>query len=192
MLKKIVAIIALLAPLAAAGASVEELNVAFRDGAYRAQMVAQLEASPRQVRRMLTDFDNLERINASVKESEVVAPNSRETSVRVRTRVRNCLAIFCQELTRVEAVKVSRYTIRSRIIPEKSDFEEGKSLWLITPSAGGTRLEVRLHMVPESELPTFAANLMARDLEDKLRQTLARIEQQGSPADPERSGSRAF
>ena len=170
----LIAIVCLFLPTVAAAVSLEQMDVSVQDGTVRATMIAHLQAEPAQVRSALTSFERLEQLNPSIQSSEVVARQGE--SMRVRTKVRQCLGIFCREMTRTEAVRVGKHTIRARMVPDASDFRSGRTLWLITASDGGTRLEVRIQLTPEDPPPGLLNGALAENMREQLRDTLDRLE----------------
>lgn len=170
----LITILLLLLPTVATAVSMERMDVTVRDDTVRATMVAHLQAEPEQVRTALTSFEQLDRIDPRIQDAEVLARNGR--NVRVRTEVRQCLGIFCRELTRVEALHIGDKSIRARIRPEASDFRSGRTLWLITAANGGTRLEVRIRLTPEESVPGLLNAALAENMREQLRGTLDRLE----------------
>ena len=92
---------------------------------------------------------------AIYKESGYLPPDSDGTPL-VYTRVEGCLLLFCRSMRRVERLEVvTAEYIRSRVLPERSDFKYAMSEWSIEPESGGTKVTYRMEMEPDFWLPPF-------------------------------------
>ncbi len=181
-------LIVLFLPLAAGAVTVEKLDVTFVNDSYHADMVAHLRAPPEKVHEALTDFDGLAKLNPRILDSEVVTRDVANGDIQVRTRVRVCVAFFCRNVTRVETLTIGKHRIHARIVPEASDFRDGQTVWLITPERGGTRLEVHIRMTPDEGIPGLVKDILADNLCQQLRRTLARLEATETVPDPPDAG----
>jgi len=64
--------------------------------------------------------------------------------------------LYCRSMSRVERLEVvTPQFIRSRTVPERSDFKYSLSEWTFEPEDGGTRLTYRMEMEPSFWLPPF-------------------------------------
>lgn len=164
----------------AAGAEIHRLEVLERDGGFRVELAFRVNTRADRVLRALTDYPNLERLHPGIVESEVLRRDAGE-AVRVRTVVRGCVAFFCRELERVqEVVAQGGFAIRTRIIPEKSDFRRGNSEWEISPVRGGTQVRLRSYMVPGVQVPPLLGPWAIRhSLKNSLRGLVQRLEELG-------------
>jgi hypothetical protein len=106
---------------------------------------------------VLLDFDGdrYQRISEIYKESSYLPPDSDGTPL-VYTRVEGCLMRFCRSMRRVERLEVvTPQFIRSRTVPERSDFKYSMSEWTFAPEDGGTRVTYKMEMEPNFWLPPF-------------------------------------
>jgi hypothetical protein len=125
----------------------------------RYQVVADtyLDASPAAIYKVLLDFDGdrYQRISEIYKESSYLPPDSDGTPL-VYTRVEGCLIGYCRSMRRVERLEiVTPEFIRSRTIPERSDFKYSLSEWTFTAEDNGTRVTYKMEMEPNFWLPPF-------------------------------------
>jgi hypothetical protein len=125
----------------------------------RYQVVADthLDASPEAIYKVLLDFDGdrYQRISEIYKESSYLPPDNDGTPL-VYTRVEGCLMRFCRSMRRVERLEVvTPQFIRSRAVPERSDFKYSLAEWTFVAEGGGTRLTYRMEMEPNFWLPPF-------------------------------------
>ena len=106
---------------------------------------------------VLLDFndDRYQRISEIYKESSYLPPDIDGTPL-VYTRVEGCLLRFCRSMSRVERLEVvTPQFIRSRAVPERSDFKYSLSEWSFVPEDGGTRVRYFMEMEPDFWLPPF-------------------------------------
>lgn len=116
-----------------------------------------LDASPEAIYKVLLDFDGdrYSKISDIYKESGYLPPDGDGTPL-VYTLVEGCLLGFCRNMRRVERLEVvTPRFIRSKAVPERSDFKYSLSEWSLEPEAGGTKVIYRMDMEPDFWLPPF-------------------------------------
>ena len=138
-------------------ATLRDVDVSREEERYRVIADTHLEASPEAVYKVLLDFDNdrYQRISEIYKESSYLPPDSDGTPL-VYTRVEGCLLGFCRSMRRVERLEVvTPRFIRSRTVPERSDFKYTLSEWTFAAEGDGTRVTYLMEMEPDFWLPPF-------------------------------------
>jgi len=138
-------------------ATLRDIAVSRDKDRYRVVADTHLAASPQAIRKVLLDFDadRYQRISEIYKESSYLPPDVDGTSL-VYTRVEGCLIGFCRSMSRVERLEVvTPELIRSRVVPERSDFKYSLAEWTFEPEDGGTRVTYRMEMEPNFWLPPF-------------------------------------
>lgn len=138
-------------------ATLRDVDVSREEERYRVVADTHLDASPEAVYKVLLDFDNdrYQRISEIYKESSYLPPDSDGTPL-VYTRVEGCLLGFCRSMRRVERLEVvTPEFIRSRTVPERSDFKYTLSEWTFEPEGDGTRVTYLMEMEPDFWLPPF-------------------------------------
>jgi hypothetical protein len=138
-------------------ATLHSVDVSREQERYRVVADTHLAAPPEAVYKVLLDFngDRYQRISDIYKESAYLPPDTDGTPL-VYTRVEGCLLRFCRSMSRVERLEVlTPQFIRSRTVPERSDFKYALSEWTFAAEGGGTRLTYRMEMEPSFWLPPF-------------------------------------
>jgi hypothetical protein len=138
-------------------ATLRTVDVSRREHRYRVVADTHLDASPEAIYKVLMDFDGdrYQRISEIYKESSYLPPDSDGTPL-VYTRVEGCLLRYCRSMSRVERLEVvTPQFIRSRTVPERSDFKYSLSEWTFQPENGGTRVTYMMEMEPNFWLPPF-------------------------------------
>jgi hypothetical protein len=154
-------------------ATLRNVDVSRRQERYRVVADTHLAASPEAIYKVLMDFDEdrYQRISDIYKESSYLPPDTDGTPL-VYTRVEGCLLRYCRSMSRVERLEVvTPQFIRSRTVPERSDFKYSMSEWTFEPEGDGTRLTYLMEMEPDFWLPPFVGPWF-------LKRTLVR----GAPA----------
>ena len=124
---------------------------------YRVVADTHLDASPAAIYRVLLDFDGdrYQRISEIYKESSYLPPDPDGTPL-VYTRVEGCLLWYCRSMRRVERLEVvTPELIRSRTVPERSDFKYTLSEWTFAAEGDGARVTYMMEMEPNFWLPPF-------------------------------------
>jgi len=167
------------APAAALGAEIRHLDVERQEDTYRVRFEAVVAVAPDRVFALLTDFERLDRLNPGVKVAQRLSSGSGAT--RVRTVIEGCVLFFCNRMERVEAVRTrGKRVIWARIVPSASDFRSGDSRWALAAVTGGTRIRLRLRVVPDFWVPPLIGPwILKRDLADNLRILVQRLERLG-------------
>ena len=138
-------------------ATLRNVDVSRRQERYRVVADTHLAASPEAIYKVLMDFDGdrYQRISEIYKESSYLPPDGDGTPL-VYTRVEGCLLLYCKSMRRVERLEVvTPKFIRSRTVPERSDFKYTLSEWTFEPEGDGTRVTYLMEMEPNFSLPPF-------------------------------------
>jgi hypothetical protein len=138
-------------------ATLRNVDVSRREDRYRVVADTHLAASPAAIYKVLLDFDGdrYQRISTIYKESSYLPPDLDGTPL-VYTRVEGCLLGYCRSMRRVERLEVvTPQFIRSRTVPERSDFKYSLSEWTFEPEGDGTRVTYMMEMEPNFWLPPF-------------------------------------
>lgn len=177
----------------ALAASLDNIDIT-RDGD-RFHLVADsyVEASPAAIRTVLLDFedDNYARISDAYLRSEYLEPDSDGTPI-VHTLVEGCVLLFCRTLNRVERLEIIEpLFVRSRVVPEQSDFNYAMSEWTLEPEAGGTRMTYRASVEPSFWFPPFVRpSILRRILMRSGEEAIERIEELALELDRAPAGTR--
>ncbi len=144
-------------PSAPQTATLREVDVSHSRGRFQIVADTHLDASPEAVHKVLLDFDGdrYQRISEIYKESSYLPPDPDGTPL-VYTRVEGCLLWYCRSMRRVERLEiVTPELIRSRTVPERSDFKYTLSEWTFAAEGDGTRVTYMMEMEPNFWLPPF-------------------------------------
>jgi hypothetical protein len=138
-------------------ATLRTVDVSRLEDRYRVVADTYLDAPPQAIYKVLLDFDGdrYQRISEIYKESSYLPPDIDGTPL-VYTRVEGCLLRYCRSMRRVERLEVvTPQFIRSRTVPERSDFKYALSEWTFAAEGLGTRVTYMMEMEPDFWLPPF-------------------------------------
>jgi hypothetical protein len=138
-------------------ATLRTVDVSRNRDRYRVVADTHLDATPEAIYTVLLDFDGdrYQRISEIYKESSYLPPDNDGTPL-VYTRVHGCLLWYCRSMRRVERLEVvTPKFIRSRTVPERSDFKYTLSEWTFAAEGTGTRVTYMMEMEPNFWLPPF-------------------------------------
>ena len=139
-----------------------EIEINEQGGVYQIKVVALIAASASYVRHVLTDYKHIYRLNPSIIESEVLEQDH-DGSVSVRTKVIGCAAYFCEELERVEKVRVlPSGDLHAEIIPELSQFKSGQTHWRIKPQGDYCEVTYLSDMEPDIYIPPVVGKFLIK------------------------------
>lgn len=156
---------------------ISELRVYENSGVYLIRMVAEIDAPAEYVHKVLTDYAHIYQLDPSITESQIM-PSPGNGAVRVRTRMLDCIFIFCVELDRVEDVYESpTYDLHTVIVPTLSNFSSGKSDWRIEGKKERCQVIYEAQMEPEfAIIPIIGPSFVKRKLRKKLIASLSKVE----------------
>ena len=183
-----------LAPSSQQARKPPEIDIIEQAGIYRIKIVAVIDAPASYVLHVLTDYHHIYRLNPSIIESEVVQQHD-DGSVNVRTRVVGCAAYFCDELDRVERVRIlPSGDLYAEIIPELSEFKSGKTHWHIKSLSEYSEVTYIADMEPDVFIPPLLGTyLIKQSIREEMQVSFANLEkiasilaeegyQEGSPS----------
>lgn len=149
--------------VAANAAQLVRLDVSQSSGVYEIRVEMEVDAPADDVRAVLTDYANLDRLNASITSSEVVDAG-RDDAVRVLTRMKNCVLFFCLSLQKVEDVtEDGQGRIMATIVPGSSSFRSGQASWEIR-SLGDRSLVIHYATLePDLWIPPWMGTAILKD-----------------------------
>lgn len=170
-------IILCLVALQADAVEIRELEVSEDGGVYQIKLVAVIDAPAEYVYTVLTDYVHLHRLHPSIIQSDIL-PAPGAGIVRVRTRIRDCILIFCMELDRVEDIsELPPYHVHATIVPSMCNFRSGKADWRIEDMRGRSKIIYETQMKPDlMVLPVIGPYLVKRKLRNETESSLGKIE----------------
>ena len=171
--------LALVAHTAFAETDPVSVEVSRHEGnAYHFQLQFTANGSSKRVLALLTDYNQLVRLNPLIKSSRVLPTDSLDID-RVEIITRGCMLFFCKTIRRVEDVTIANEQhIRSTIAPSLSDFKSGQTVWTFTPKGPQTLVNFRATMVPDFWLPPFIGPYtLKKQIRTQLKRTALKINQ---------------
>jgi len=162
----------LLSPLACS-----ELQVSVAKGVYSIDLAVQMHVPARYVYRVLTDYVHIYRLDPAITDSEIL-PSQEAGVVRVRTRIADCIGVFCIKIDRVEEVRESGHdTLQVTTIPTLGSFKSGHAVWKILGMEESTLVIYQAQMEPDFYIPPLIGSyLVTKKLRQSILVSLAKIE----------------
>ncbi len=140
-----------------------------RQGArFRIGMRLRVDAPPAAVFRALQDYAALSRYTPDVLSLHIVRTPT-PGRVLLFTTLHACVLFFCKTMFQEQIMTATADThggvLRSRLLPQGSDFQEGHGRWTVEPCPGhapSTCVSVRLEMVPKFWVPPLIGSWLIR------------------------------
>jgi hypothetical protein len=170
-------IVLCLAALEVDAVDITKLEISENGGVYHINLATVIDAPAEYVYRVLTDYVHIHRLHPSITQSDIL-PSPRAGVVRVRTRMLDCILIFCMALDRVEDIsEVPPYDLHTVIVPSLSNFLSGKADWRIEAMGDRSQLTYEAQMEPNFPvIPVIGPYFVKQKLRDELESSLTRIE----------------
>ncbi|WP_299697383.1 SRPBCC family protein [Hydrocarboniphaga sp.] len=176
-------LVAMLLPAAAQAVVVDSLQVTQDGDRYRVAMKVQLDASADAAYAVFADYQNLPRINAAVKQAQILPETTSPEVSRLYTQLRMCFSFFCKTLDQVQDMRRMPETpggrLSAKVISERSDLLYGQADWRLSDGKTATQslLEFNAELEPKFWIPPLIGPwIMQRKLRQEAIQTSEGIE----------------
>ncbi|GMQ89123.1 MAG: hypothetical protein BMS9Abin09_0577 [Gammaproteobacteria bacterium] len=178
ILKLPVLLAGLLCSATAFGGEVYVAAVSHQSGSYLIEVDTLVQMDEPQVRSLLTDYNNLGRVNPAIEISEVLLTRG-PGDYRVRTVTEACIWFYCMRVHQVQDVIESQDgTVTALVVPEQSDFRYGYARLNLWQEAEGTRILIRSEVEPDFWIPPLIGPwLIKRKLLSETLETVDNLEQ---------------
>lgn len=135
------------------GLDLVQVTVDVDDGQYRVQGRSRIRATPEFVYATLMDFDNFHKLADGIAETYFLPPTP-SGEQRAYSRFESCVLFFCKTVEKVEAIDGRAFdSVRTRAIPELSDFVFNESHWMIEAVGDVTLLHFTAEFEPDFWIP---------------------------------------
>ncbi len=149
-----------------------------QSGVYLVEVDALVNVPEPRVRELLTDYNDLGKINPAIEVSEII--KTREPGdYRVRTVTEACVRFYCKRIHQVQdVIEASDGSVTAIVIPELSDFRSGYARLNLWQEPGGTRVLIRSEVEPDFWIPPLIGPwLIKRKLRSEALETVHNLEQ---------------
>jgi hypothetical protein len=166
-----------LAAAAAAGADLRAISVEYENDRYHLRSEVWFAAPTEDLYRVLTDFDDYERISSAFVEAYDLPPDE-QGRPRFYTRMEGCMLFFCRSLERRGYLLLEpRKEIVAVTNPAESDFKFCRERWRFEEDGEGTLLFYDFEMEPDFWVPPVIGPwIIKRTLEVDGLDAIGRIE----------------
>lgn len=164
---------------AAGAAQVDRVEVERKGGRFHVEMHTRLSVPPQAAYATFSRFEDLPRINPSVRRASIIGHNGEAT--RVESRLKVCLAFFCPKFRMTQdmlgGAEGEAFTLAATVVPELSDYRYGVGTWTFAPCEDGTCLSFVAELEPKFWIPPLIGTwLMRRELRAQAKATSEGIE----------------
>lgn len=157
---------------------IQAVSVSHKDGVYTLDLDIIVTSRFEPVYELVTDYDRLKRISEVLVETSLLSEADAEIKRR-RLVTRICILFFCFKAKMVEDVWEEETGIITKIIPEQSDYEYGKTEWHINVvDDEHSRIHLFSELKPDFWIPPFIGPfLMKQKMMSEAKKTINRIEE---------------
>lgn len=178
MLKTSIAVAALAAAWSqnAFAVEIERVSVVRKGPVYTSDATFVIDLPRDQVFLAFTAFQELATLNPAVTESRT--ETNQDDGLRVTTRIRDCIALFCKSVTLVEDVMLrGERSVHSIVVPGLSDFASGETNWEFRSIGSKTHVRYRSEMQPNFWLPPLlGSRALRKGLRRQIETTAGNLE----------------
>ena len=134
-------------------AEIVTVQVERRDSMYRLTLHARLQASTRDIEKIITDYAHLMEINPYLRENRIEERDG-ENGTLVHLVTESCVLIFCHALRHDQRFQPMRDGVLvAEIVPGVSDFKSGRLIWTVKPDGAGSELVMESEVDPDFIVP---------------------------------------
>lgn len=146
-------------------------KVDHQDKRYFMEIEALINADSIIVKRLLTDYNHLKRLNDIIKQSYIVYSLD-DVSHRVYLNAESCITFFCKSITQVQDIEeLPGNVLVATVVPAKSDFDYAHARWKIRAEGARTRIFFNTDLRPSFWVPPLIGPPL---IESKLREEALR------------------
>ncbi len=148
-----------------------------QSGVYLVEVDALVNVPEPRVRQLLTDYNDLGRINPAIEVSEIL--RTREPGdYQVRTVTEACVWFYCKRVHQVQdVIEADDGSVTAIVIPELSDFRNGYARLNLWQEPAGTRVLIRSEVEPDFWIPPLIGPwLIKRKLRSEALETVHNLE----------------
>jgi hypothetical protein len=143
---------------------------------YYVSLEIQIDGPPDKVMKKLVDYEKMEELNSSIKESTVLLKHDGHDA-RVRQVLNTCFLFVCAEKVLVQDYITWPNALEATMVPEQSNFKDGWSHWRVVPKNGGSRVFFEGSLTPDFLIPPlFGAIIFKVKIEQEAIKTYKAIE----------------
>lgn len=144
---------------------------------YEIRVEMEVDAPAENVRAILTDYANLDRLNASITTSKILGTEHNGT-VRVLTRMENCILFFCVNVQKVEdGTEDEQGRILVAIVPDSSDFRSGHASWEVRSKGNRSHVIHYAKVEPDILIPPLMGTAAVKNtLRREIRESLENLD----------------
>ena len=166
---------------AAYAGEVLSYHVDYIDNEYHLDISMLINASPKKVWHLLTNYKNLSQLSHAIHKSDVIKTDNKTTRIKVISK--GCLLVFCRTLTQVQDASeliIGKQNKRYLMINEvegQSDFKSGYTLWQIVPKKNMTHVAISARLNPDFWIPPLLGPwLFQKKLVEQTTQLIINLE----------------
>ena len=173
----LLAVAALLSAPLADAFNIEHSEARYVDKHFRYELVVTLDAPIERVHEVLLNYADYPSLNHRILSSKVLERPAPDT-VTLETTVEVCFGWFCRDVTRVENVQETKYTLLAVADPARSDVKFSETRSELSPGLhGATRVKYETNVVPGFWVPPIGGRRsLLRTLESETRDLFMSVE----------------
>ena len=152
-------------------------SIEHKDERYILEFDMRINADAGRVYKLVTDYNNLGRVNNNIEESELLSSSDPQHH-RVRVVSDACVLFFCKTIRQVQDIEeINGKTVIATIIPEQSDFDYAHARWHIQDEGKSTRVTFNVDLKPSFWVPPLIGPAVIKSkLEDEVLGTIENLE----------------
>lgn len=176
--RTLLAATALLSAPAAGAFNIERSEARYVDKHFRYELVVTLDAPIERVEEVLRNYADYPALNHRILSANVLERPAPDV-VTLETTVELCFGWFCRNVTRVERVQESKYTLLAVADPKRSDVKFSETRSVLSPGhPGSTRVKYETNVVPGFWVPPVGGRrMLLRMLENETRELFMSVEE---------------
>lgn len=182
---RVLAVAALLSAPAAQAFTIEHSEARYADKHFHYELVVTLDAPIDRVDEVLRNYAEYPSLNARILSSKVLERPEPDV-VTLETTVELCFGWFCRDVTRVERVQESKYTLQAVADPKRSDVKFSETRSELSPAHhGATRVRYVTNVVPGFWVPAVGGRrMMLKMLETETSDLFMSVEEKARQPKP--------
>jgi hypothetical protein len=166
--------------------TIERSEARYVDKHFTYELVVTLDAPIDRVDQVLRDYADYPSLNERILAARVLERPAPGVAV-IATTVEVCLGWICRDVSRVERVQESKYSLLAVADPARSDVKFGETRSELTPAHHGvTRVKYVTNVIPDFWVPPLGGRrMMLKMLETETRALFMSVERKAQQVTPD-------
>ncbi|MFT6332238.1 MAG: hypothetical protein ACJAW3_000568 [Lentimonas sp.] len=165
-------------------AEINSIKTKHKNGRFTIDAKLTISASPENIFRILTNYQNLPKISPKIISSKILKKSVK--NIKVRTVIKGCALFACKIIVNTQLVtSVPNEKITTITLPKESNLKFGKMIWIMKKNGNKTDVTYFAQIEPEFFIPPIIGSfLIKKSMKKEAEELMNNVEKAANIANP--------